>query len=265
MGVEPFHAWTFPDGAVSALFYRREGGATIRFPGLGDFDLAADGGTIVSHPCAGVDDAVVEQLLRNQVQPLAENRRGRLMFHGGCVEMGGGAAAFLGRSGFGKSTLTAALARAGRRYLGDDALQVDDERSWPLVMPSFPHVRLWSDSVAGVMGVGGGAGGAKAKLAADAVLRHCPEARPLAAAFFLFQGGAGEVIARKLAPSAAVARWTAHAFTIEVDDPAFVRRHFERVATLAAAAPSFELDFPRRYDVLPEVMTTIERLCREPD
>jgi hypothetical protein len=76
LGVEPYHAWTFPDGAVSALFYRREGGATIRFPGLGDFDLAADGRTIVSYPCAGVDDAVIEQLLRNQVRPLAENRQG---------------------------------------------------------------------------------------------------------------------------------------------------------------------------------------------
>lgn len=261
MGVEPFHAWTMPDGAVSALFYRCDDGARLRFPGLADFDVAADGRTIVSSPCPGADDAVVEQLLANQVRPLAENRRGHLVFHGGGVEIAGRAAALLGASGAGKSTLTAALAHIGRRFLGDDALRIDDNNGRPLALPGAAHLRLWSDSVAAIVGDPAHPGGAKARLAADAVLRHCPEPRPLAAAFFL--ASADTVAARKLTPSAAVARWTTHAFTIEVDDLDFVRRHFERVAALAAAAPNYELAFPRRYDALPQVMATIERLCAE--
>ncbi len=46
------------------------------------------------------------------------------VLHGGCVEIDGRAVAFVGHSGTGKSTLTAALVRAGHGYIADEVTAI---------------------------------------------------------------------------------------------------------------------------------------------
>ena len=51
------------------------------------------------------------------------------MLHGGAVDINGSAIAVVGHSGAGKSTFTAAMTRAGHRYLADEVVAVDDSGS----------------------------------------------------------------------------------------------------------------------------------------
>jgi len=75
-------------------------------------------------------------------------QRGLLPLHACCVALGGRAVAFSGVSGAGKSTLAAAFRRRGFPVLADDVAVVDVEApGGPLVLPSFPRIRLWRDTM----------------------------------------------------------------------------------------------------------------------
>lgn len=77
--------------------------------------------------------------------------RGLVPLHAGCVEINGRAVAFAGGSGVGKSTLTAAFLRGGYRVLADDVTVVDVAApGGPRVLPSFPRIKLWRDSLDGL-------------------------------------------------------------------------------------------------------------------
>jgi hypothetical protein len=62
------------------------------------------------------------------------------------------AVAFVGGGRAGKSTIVAALARAGHRILSDDIAVLEQEAGGFKIRPSYPHIRLWPDSVSVLFG-----------------------------------------------------------------------------------------------------------------
>ncbi len=76
------------------------------------------------------------------------HQRGLFPLHASCVALGGGAVAMAGASGAGKSTLAATLARRGHALLADDVCVIDPAAAGgPAVLPTFPRVKLWGDSL----------------------------------------------------------------------------------------------------------------------
>jgi hypothetical protein len=73
-------------------------------------------------------------------------QRGLFVLHASTVAIDGHAAAFFGPSGRGKSTLIAALTRAGHPLIADDMTVIDTSAVPPVVQPGFPRVKLWPDS-----------------------------------------------------------------------------------------------------------------------
>ncbi|MDS3860491.1 hypothetical protein RIF25_06675 [Thermosynechococcaceae cyanobacterium BACA0444] len=74
--------------------------------------------------------------------------RGHLVLHASCVVMGSGAVAFMGASGQGKSTLTSFLYQRGYSLVADDKVLVQPSPAGPpVVIPGYPHIRLWPDTV----------------------------------------------------------------------------------------------------------------------
>jgi hypothetical protein len=61
--------------------------------------------------------------------------------------MNGGAVAFLGGRGWGKSTLAAALHAQGHSLLADDVTALTVGIGCPTVSPGFPQLKLWPDVV----------------------------------------------------------------------------------------------------------------------
>jgi hypothetical protein len=73
--------------------------------------------------------------------------RGITCLHASAVNFGGQSIAFLGTAGAGKSTTAAAFARDGHAVLSDDIVALVEREGSFLVMPAYPHLSLWPDSV----------------------------------------------------------------------------------------------------------------------
>ena len=258
----PFHSWVSPDGSLWASFHRVGDDIMLRFPGLADFMIAADGGSSACWPVPDLAEATREHLFLNQVLPLMLSQQGRPVFHGGAVETPAGAVAFLGRSGRGKSTLTAAFARAGNRFLTDDALLLEREGGDWSVLPSHPSIRLWDDSEAALVGEEGTRAApvsftSKARLLAHGSLPHRAEPAPLVAAYLLGDGLAEQARIAPLAGAAAFSVWAENGFLLDVEDRASLARRLDEIAALVERVPCFLLDYPRRYTDLDGVRRVI--------
>lgn len=78
--------------------------------------------------------------------------RGFTALHASAAVINGHAVAFVGGGGAGKSTIVAALARAGHRILSDDIAVLEETSGTFRIKPSYPHIRLWPDSVSVLFG-----------------------------------------------------------------------------------------------------------------
>jgi len=74
-------------------------------------------------------------------------QRGQLWLHASSVGSNNQGVAFLGNSGWGKSTLVSTLHAKGYDFITDDVLSIDLETSPPQVIPSYPEVRLRPDTI----------------------------------------------------------------------------------------------------------------------
>jgi hypothetical protein len=76
------------------------------------------------------------------------HQRGDLVLHGSAVARDGTCIAICGRSGAGKSSLAAALGRAGCEFVADDLCVVRlDEARGPVVSPDGRQLKLWRESM----------------------------------------------------------------------------------------------------------------------
>lgn len=112
--------------------------------------LVEAGKRITIQPWMPPDAPDVRVFLLGSVFGFLCHQRGLLPLHAGCVEIDGRAVAFAGHSGAGKSTLTTAFLRRGFPILADDVTVVDvSAPGGPLVLPSFPRIKLWGDAMEG--------------------------------------------------------------------------------------------------------------------
>lgn len=266
LSAAPTYQLRLRDGRVGAEVYRTSDTYLIRFPTLADFDVSLDGGSIASWPAPETDAAMLEHLYLNQVLPLALSRQGVPSYHGSAVTIGEGAIAFLGLSGMGKSTLAAAFVTTGAAFLTDDGLQLDSEPGACVVRPSHPSLRLWADSADALVSHEapldlGTDDRPKQRVLASDTLRHCPTPVPLLAAFVLHDDG---VAAPQIAPLEGAVRlraWIANSFLLDPTDRALLAQHFDWTHTVSQRVPTFTLDYPRRYDMLPAVREAIMDHC----
>ncbi|MGH9758144.1 MAG: HPr kinase/phosphorylase, partial [Candidatus Acidiferrales bacterium] len=73
--------------------------------------------------------------------------RGTTCLHASAVEIHGCAVIFPGEEGAGKSTTAAALARRGHAVLSDDVVALAERDGAFFVLPAYPYLSLWEDSV----------------------------------------------------------------------------------------------------------------------
>jgi hypothetical protein len=73
--------------------------------------------------------------------------RGVTCLHASAVAFKGRSVAFVGTEGAGKSTTAAAFARDGYGVLSDDIVALVEQEGAFHVMPAYPHLSLWPDSV----------------------------------------------------------------------------------------------------------------------
>lgn len=255
-----FARWRSTAGDLVATMHRKGDGYVARFVERADFVISLADRTVV---CAAVPDmtgATVRDLYLNQVLPMIRGQQGELAIHASAVAVRGGAIGFVASSGSGKSTLAAAFARAGSPFLSDDGLFLTHAEGGYLAHPNRPSFRLWQDSEAAI---GGTANipdendDEKSQVGAGETLPFQSDPLPLRALYFL---GSAESAGPAIAPlprRAALAELINHSFLLDMADRKLLQRHFDMLADLAEAVPSFSLDYPRDYALLPEVVETV--------
>lgn len=258
----PFHQFVSPAGATWTEFHRRGAAYLLRFPGLADFDVSADGTQVACHPSPGTDRFTVEHLYANQVLPLALSRQGRLAFHASAVTVPGGTVAFLGRTGMGKSTLATRFARAGASFLTDDGLLLVPSSDGYMVWPNHPSIRLWDDSQQALLEDDVAVAPpvsftSKARFLAGDRLPHCREPQRLLAAYVLEEPASVDIVIRRASASAAVLGWIRNSFLLDVEDPVMLTQHFQNATVVGHAIPTYNLHYPRQYERLPDVQAAI--------
>ena len=264
----PFREWLQPDGAVWMQFFRTAAGYVLRFPKLADFEIDAEAQAVICYPAPGVSDETPRHLFLNQVLPLVLSKQGKLVFHASAVELAGAAAAFVGESGKGKSTLAASFATNGFRFLCDDGLVLEKGENGLEVRPSHPSIRLWDDSREALIGESAPAAppvdySAKARLFAGKGIKFCDQPRMLRHVYFLGDGSASDFRLEKLSATDALAEWVKHAFVLDPDDRSLVASHFDRLVDLASRQRAYRLDFPRSFSALAEVRQTVVAHIRD--
>lgn len=262
METQPFHRWTEPDGSEWLDFYRTEDGFLLRFPELADFHVAKDGSKAKCSLVPGNDVATQEHLYLSQVIPLMQSARGELIFHASAVECSGGAIAFIGASGRGKSTLAASFATSGNRFLTDDGLTLEKTSEGYMALPSHPSVRMWDDTALALrtdslVMAPPVSYSEKSRALAGGGLSYCAEPRNLIATFFLGDSNVEETSFRLLHGADALKAWMSNLFLLDIQDQNRVRENFQEVADIAASVPAIALDYPRRYDDLSDLRGAI--------
>lgn len=259
---EPFQIWPSPDGTAWVQFHRRDGGYVLRFPALADFDVSLDGRTARVTPVPGVSDGTIEHLYLNQVLPLALSRQGQVVLHASAVGLAGNGVAFIGESGRGKSTLAASFATTGSRFLTDDGLQLRwlDGKCW--VVPSHPSIRLWEDSEGALITHAVSKAPAvdfttKVRLLAGDHIAFCTETQPLRRVYFLGDGTAPTLAIDSMAPVEALMALVKNTFLLDIEEQQLLAWHFDEMVRLAALPIFFRLDYPRRYEDLPQIRAAI--------
>ena len=218
---------------------------------------------------AGVDLATVRAYILGSAMAGVLRQRGYFVLHASCVARNDVAIAFLGGSGWGKSTLATLFHRHGYLLLTDDvmAIQIHDGieavkqeeiKPVPLVMPSFPEVRLLPDAAAAV-GMGEGRPrlqSLSAKQIQRLDQRFAVGPVPLRQLYILRLGERG--IFPTPAPLAFTELVQHSRATKTMADPAFMVQHFQQCSRLIQTVPVSYLQRPRSLEQLPELIPLIE-------
>lgn len=96
----------------------------------------------------GEDDDVFRLFVLSEALGLLLLQKGLFLLHGSAVKVKDQAMVFLGRPGAGKSTTLAAFAQHNHPILSDDLTAIGfNATGQPCVLPGFPQVKIWENSV----------------------------------------------------------------------------------------------------------------------
>ena len=220
------------------------------------------GREIAIEPLGEAGDAMVTVLLGSVWTALLQ-QRGLLTLHASAVEAMAGAVLFLGRSGSGKSTLAAALAAREHAVLADDVAAVRNGGGGsPVVVPGYPNLRLWEDSLDRL----GRLDGALRRVRPDLAKYLLPQRRfiggpqPLRAAYVLTarKQDTVELLARPRAEALMWLKKNTHRGKF-VDGFGLRRAHFRAVARIARQIPVVRVIRPAQAFRIDALADCIER------
>jgi hypothetical protein len=257
-----------PEGEVRGI--RAEGREVyLTWPGIGRF-LVRDGREILIDPEPGVEEDVLRLfVLGTSMAMLLHQRQELAVFHASAVSYFDSALVFAGNRGAGKSGLAAAFHAEGSQLLADDVVAIDLSRSSPIVLPGFPFMKMWPETLAAM----GHQPEALPKLRPEVEKRGYRIANgfskgsvPLRA-FFILAWGETITIERLHGQDALfglMSFWYATRFGSEVLQVMGLPDQFERCARLVNEVPVYLLSKPDEQEALLESTKRVKSLLRSP-
>ena len=239
--------------AEEACYFREDTGAF----------LARRGREIIAEPASGVEEHVLRLFILGPALALLLHQRGRLILHASAVEVDGGAVAFTGPSGWGKSTSAAVMHSRGHGMVADDITVIDVGTECPTVFPGFPQLKLWPEALVSLGEVPETLPRLHPLLdkRAHRVIREFSR-RPLPLrCIYVLAGGAAPAI-EPLPPQEALRElmqhWYGTRFGVELLRPSGPSAFFRQCANLANRVTVCRLARPYSLPTLPDVARLVE-------
>ena len=227
--------------------------------------LVRDGREINVDPAPGAEEAMIRVLLLGVVLAVLLHQRGLLVLHASAVVLNGGAVAFLGAKGCGKSTIAAAMYSRGHLHLADDLVAINaNGNGTPMALSGYPQLKLWPVAAASSLEE-------DPEMLPRVILKSEKRARrtadrfsaseiPLRAIYSLCGGPEGEV--KKLKPQEGMFHLIGNSymarFGSELLRDGAATKHFRQCAKLAGEVPVRQLARPDRLELLPSIAELLE-------
>jgi hypothetical protein len=142
------------DNGWYSIAYLPDGSTYVRWEDLFHFLVSADGHRVV---CGDLGPAAAESFhtyLLGHALSFALIKKGFEPLHATCVSVNGQAVAFLGQSGYGKSSLAASFLAAGHRMVTDDLLICRPSPEGLMVQPGPHRIKLLPKDADRFLGAG---------------------------------------------------------------------------------------------------------------
>ena len=138
---------SLPGATCRGARFEAEPGRLLLRVGTAASYLISHGREIVIDRRADACDEDVRLFLLGSAMGALLLQRGSLVLQASAVEVDDGCVVFLGKSSVGKSTLAAAFARRGHRFLADNVCALTSRDGITCAFPAYPQASLWPDSV----------------------------------------------------------------------------------------------------------------------
>jgi hypothetical protein len=237
---------------------RLEDGQTyLRWPERFEFLVSADGRAVAARALRDGSREAFHTYLLGQALSFALIKQGFDPLHATTVTIDGGAVAFLGESGYGKSSLGAAFVRAGHRLLTDDLLVLSPCDGVFIAHPGPPRIKLFPEMARSVLGPNA-RGTPIAQMTSKLVIplderQALGSALPLKAIYVLAppkNRTRTRITIRRLSKHQTCLALIRNTFNTAVTDPGRLRRQFALAVSVATTLPIRLIAYPRTLGAL---------------
>lgn len=242
-----------------------DGSEYLRWAGLFEFLVSADGRRIAGRPLNGTSLEAFRTYLLGQVLSFALLKQGVEPLHSTAVVIDGGAVGFIGDCGYGKSSLGAAFLQAGYPLLTDDLLVIKEEGHSFVAYPGPPRIKLFPAIAKSLLGdcvEGTPMNNLTPKLIIP-LERHRSHraAAILKTIYVLTHPGAGSrcerVTIRRLSQQRAFLELLRNTFNPVIIERERLKRQFTIGTLVASKIPIKSLSYPRTLLSLPSVREAV--------
>lgn len=266
-----YHHWRLPDGEITISCARLREDYFLRFPELADFLISTNGNQIGCFAMLGVSDESIRHLLVDQVIPRVVAHQGSIVLHASAIEIDGGVIAFLGESGWGKSTLATSFYEQGYPLLTDDCLLLKPEEGKIVAIPSYAGSRLWSDSLEAVVNDKSSVHpvahySSKMRLIFPDRLKNKVLQLPLTAIFVLGSpeqsNDLKEIDVEPLKGAEMIMELVKHSFLLDITDMDKITTQFQAFGQVTdSELPIYRLSYPREHARLANVRNVVQKVA----
>jgi hypothetical protein len=248
-----------------------DGSSYRRWASLFEFLVTPDARRIFARTFGDTHDEALLAYLLVDALSYSMVRLGREPLHATAISTGRRAAAFLGASGDGKSTLAALFLQAGGRLVTDDMLVLTIAGEEYLAELGPPRIKLYREMADRILG--GSYRGVPMNAVTEKLIipldgrRAASQACPLDALYILQHGddhATGRPVTRRLSPAEAMPKILAATAAHDPFDRHRLRRQFEFLTRLVQRVPVSTLTYRRHpesmHDVRDAVLRDLDRL-----